>query len=235
MKLALVARELGPIRKNRRPPLTVICGLTVAVILLGACSSDSTPVAERTPLDVTELFRERFLEGDFSGLADLNTPEATWQVLAPGGDSPVIRLADELPSNVNVADWDGDGAKTEGDFFSSLGAEAYSGGITDILSCEQPDTQTAVCEETREGYAFQNPSHSATWTITIADGLISSVVIDLTGDGVDAGKVTQYKTWVEANRADAADGLFGSFGERIVTPDNIETHRQLATEWLATQ
>ena len=217
------------------PRSTLVGALAIIVVTLWACGSDDPSAAERTPLDVMELFAQGVVEADWSGMRDLYTPEATWQVVTPDDSSPVIRLADELPGNAGVDEWDGDGVLTENDFFSFLGAEVYAGGITDILSCEQPDVTTAVCDEAREGYAFENAGHSASWTVTVSDGQIASMVIDLTGDGIDIGKVAQFKAWAEENRAEQADGLFDAFGDRKITPDTVDTHRRLAMEWLASQ
>jgi hypothetical protein len=195
-------------------------------VVVAACAG-----SERSPLEVTELLDESVVTADWAGIAEFYAPDATWQI----NDSPVIRLADELPPDAGVVDWDGDGVVTEQDFFFSLGAELYAGGTTSFLSCSQSDDVTAVCQEAREGYAFLNLTHAADWVITLADGLVSSIVIDLTGNGVDQGKVIEFQGWVEDNRPDAPSDLFRGYGIRNVTPENAETHRQLATEWLATK
>lgn len=208
--------------------------LAIVLISASACGGSAT-AAERTPLDVTELFTEQLVAGDWGGIGDLYTADATWQFRSPGGNSPVIRFADELPPEASIADWDGDGVTTELDAFASLGAEAYAGGLTTLFSCEQPDAETAVCEEAREGYAFQSPSHSANWTITVADGLISNIVINVRGDGESRPKVFDFQDWVTDTRPELESDLFSRRGVRSITPDNVETHRELATEWLATQ
>ena len=233
-KPTLVVGEPRSIRPTRR--LTLATALAIVVISASACGgSDSAAAAEGSPLDLTERFTEQLVTGDWGGVGDLYTADATWQFHTPTGNSPVITLADELPPDAEVADWDGDGVTTEFDAFSSLGAEVYGGGLTALFSCEQPDSETALCEEAREGYAFLDPSHSANWTITVADGLISNIVIDLRGYGENLIKVIDFQDWVKDNRPEVESDLFSGRGFRNITPDNVETHRELATEWLATQ
>ncbi|NNE94782.1 MAG: hypothetical protein HKN24_02010, partial [Acidimicrobiales bacterium] len=55
------------------------------------------------------------------------------------------------------------------------------------------------------------------------------------GDGENALKVIDFQEWVKDNRPELEDDLFSRRGERHITPENVETHRELATEWLATQ
>ena len=234
LKPTLVVGEPRSIRPRRR--LTLAGALAIVVLSASACGgSDSPAAAEGSPLYVTERFTEQLVAGDWGAGGDLYAADATWQFLTPTGNSPVTRFADELPPDAEVADWDGDGVKTELDFFSSLGAEVYAGGLTALFSCEQPDAETAVCAEAREGYAFLEPSHSANWTITVADGLISNIVIDIRGDGENLIKVIDFQDWVKDNWPELESDLFTGRAFRNITPDNVETHRQLATEWFATQ
>lgn len=234
-KPTLFTGETRSLRPRCQRTLVLVGAYAMTAMLAGACGSDTPAVAGRSAIDVTDLFSEMVVAGDWSGGAELYTADATWQFVSPTDSSPPIRLADELPPEAEVADWDGDGLTTELDFFTSLGAEVYAGGLTAILSCEQADAETAVCEESREGYAFENPSHSANWTITLADGLIRSIFIDVTGDGENTIKVLDFQEWVQENDPEVAADLFAGRANRIITPDNVETHRRLATEWLATQ
>lgn len=226
-------------RRPRRRLIPALAGaLAVIAIAVGVWALTSNPepeFADWSPLQLTDSFNEGVISGDWAGVRDVLAPEATYQITTSGGGTPVIRFADEIPPGAGVEDWDGDGVVTEYDGFATLGAEIYSGGITSFLSCTQPDAFTAVCEEAREGYAFFSPSHSATWTVSVSDGLVTAIVIDLVGNGVDALAVNQYRLWVGENRPDVKDQLFNSFNERILTPDTVELHRELATEWLATQ
>ncbi len=187
-KPTLVVGEPRSIRPRRR--LTLAGALAIVVLSASACGgSDSAAAAEGSPLDLTERFTEQLVAGDWGGAGDLYTEDATWQFQTLTEKSPAIRFADELPPDAEVADWNGDGVTTELDFFSSLGAEVYGGGLTALFSCEQPDAGTAMCEEAREGYAFQSADHSAKWTITVTDGLISNIFIDVRGDGESRVKV----------------------------------------------
>jgi hypothetical protein len=223
-------------RGNRAPALIAAIAALAVVVGVWAFMRPSEPdVASRSPIEVTELFNEVVVTGNWSAGADLYTDDATWQLISPEGESPAIRMSDALPPDADAADWDGDGLVTEADFFASLGAEVYAGGITDLLSCSQVDSVTAVCDEARVGYAFMSSSHSAAWTFTMRDGLISNILIDLKGNGVDALAYSQFRLWVKETRPEVADQLFDPAGERILTPDTVELQRELATEWLAEQ
>jgi hypothetical protein len=90
---------------------------------------------------------------------------------------------------------------------------------------------TAMCEEARVGYAFENRGHSADWTVTIMDGFISSIVIDFQGNGEDTAAVGRYRLWVAETHPESSDMLFGPTLQRILTPDTIELHRELAIQW----
>ena len=64
---------------------------------------------------------------------------------------------------------------------------------------------------------------------------ISNIVIDVRGDGESGNKVFVFQDWVRSTRPELDSDLFSNRGQRNITPDNVETHRELATEWLATQ
>ena len=233
-----VVRKPKADRPRRRLIPALAGALAVIAIAVGVWALTSNPepeVADASPLQLTERFDSAVASADWAAVRDVLAPDATYQLTSSGGESPVIRFADELPDSAPVEDWDGDGVVTEYDGFATLGAEIYAGGITSFLSCTQPDAFTAVCEEAREGYAFFSPSHSATWTVSVSDGLVTSIVIDVVGNGVDALAANQYRLWVVENRPDVKDQLFNAFNERILTPDTVDLHRELATEWLATQ
>lgn len=224
--------------RPRRRLIPALAGaLAVIVVAVGVwalTTNGERNIADRTPLEVTDLFNERVVTADPN--SDLYAADATWQLIQGGDASPVFRFSDVLPDESPVLDWDGDGQITEMDNFFSLGVELYAGGVTDFLACAQSDTVTALCDEIREGYAFKNPSHSANWTFTITDGLISKIVIDLVGNGTDAAAVNSYRLWVDENRPELVDDLFASafLGTQLqLTPDTIETHRQIVAEWQA--
>ncbi|NNC93321.1 MAG: hypothetical protein HKN80_12610 [Acidimicrobiia bacterium] len=91
-----------------------------------------------------------------------------------------------------------------------------------------------MCDEIREGFAFPSSGHSATWTFTITDGRINSIVIDLAGQGTNASALRTYGLWVSRNRPEVAGDLVNEFtGDWKLTPDTIDAHRQLVAEWQA--
>jgi hypothetical protein len=245
-------------RRRLVPALAAGLALIVAAGGLWAITRTSEPDVA-TPLEVTDLFNETVATADWSAASELYAADATYQWLFPGGQSEVIRFAEqrypfrnlaELPGYGSFPDWDGDGIVTELDSFqASLGGEIYASGTTNFLSCSQPDGATSVCTEAREGYAFTNPAYAAQWTFTISDGLISSIVIEITAPnpplgsnrpcyfcetgGVDPTAVAEYEQWVMENRPELVDDLFWLSGQRELTPENIDTHRELVAEWVA--
>ena len=225
------------IRPKRRLVPALAGAIAVVVVVAGVWAltgNTESDVAARSPLEVTELLNEGVVTADHSGGLEYYTAEATYQLVFVDGQSPAIRFSDDLPETAGVADWDGDGKVTEMDGFIGLGAEVYAGGATNLLSCSQADAATVVCDEIREGFAFTSPGHSANWTLTFTDGLIDSIVIDLVGQGTDSSALRTYGLWATRNRPALAEGLFNeSTGEWKLTPDTIETHRQLVAEWQA--
>jgi len=234
--IQIVPEERSPRPKRRLIP-ALAGALAVLVIAVGAWAltrSTEPDFADRSPLQVTDRFNEAVVTADRGAGPDLYAPGATWQLITVDGPSPVFRFSDELPATAPVLDWDGDGQITELDNFFSLGVELYAGGVTDFLVCSQPDGVTAICDEVREGYAFKNPNHSATWTFTIADGLISSIVIDLVGDGTDLVTAAQYRLWVRDNQPELMSELFDSVNQSLIyTPETLDVHRELIAEWVS--
>jgi len=232
-----IVPEVRSSRPKRRLIPTLAGALAVLVIAVGAWAltrSTEPNFADGSPLQVMDRFNEAVVTADTNAASDLYTPDATWQVTGSEGASPVFRFSDELPATAPVLDWDGDGRVTEFDNWTSLGMDVYAGGVTTLLSCTQPDASTALCDEVREGYAFTNPGHSAAWTFTIADGLISSIVIDLVGDGTDHVAVAQYRLWVRDTQPELLSELFDPVNQTMMfTPDTIEVHRELVAEWVS--
>ena len=235
--IQIVPEKQAPSPRRRLIP-ALAGAMTVLVIgagVWGLTRNTEPDAAGRTPLEVMDLLQEGVVTANYSGSSDFYTADATYQLTFPDGESsPAFRFSDELPETAPVLDWDGDGQVTEMDGFIALGAELYAGGATSFLSCTQADAATAVCEEIREGFAFQNPSHSATWTVTFTDGLIDSIVVDLAGEGTDQSALRTYGMWVNVNRPELAGDLVNEFsGEWKLTPDTVGTHRELIAEWLA--
>ncbi|MBT8217742.1 MAG: hypothetical protein HKN74_10320 [Acidimicrobiia bacterium] len=231
-----VPAQKVPIQRRRLIP-AMAGALAVIVIAVGAwaLTRDSEPEVASSPIEVMELFDQNAITADYMGAGDIYTPDATYQFIFVDGQSPEIRFFDELPETAGVPDWDGNGTINELDGFLGLGVEVSIGGTTQLLSCTQTDPATAVCDEVREGFAFKNPDHQATWTIGFVGGLIDSIVIEIgPNDGTDGSAVRTYAGWVGANHPDEAASLVNEFsGELKVTPDNLERHRELVAEWVA--
>lgn len=226
-----------PIRPKRRLVPALAGAFAVIVIAVGAwalTTNSESDVADLAPIEVADLLNDGVVTGNWGEGGEYYAADATYQFVFVDGQSPEIRFSDELPATAQVDDWDGDGKLTELDGFIGLGAEVYAGGTTTLLSCSQADAVTVVCDEIREGFAFANPAHSASWTFTFADGLISSLVIDVAGEGTDSSALRTYGGWVEQNHPELAGDLINEFsGAWKLTPGTVETHRDLVAEWVA--
>lgn len=202
----------------------------------------TTTVAPTTTLppvlQTGEGFNQAAITADWDAVAALFTDTATLQFVGPDGPSPLIQFTDPLPDGAGIADWSGDGAVTEFDWFLRQGAEIYVGHTTAALACEAVDAATLVCDEVREGFAFKATGHKAVWTLTVANGQVTALVLDLTestSDGADRAKVGSYRSWVRDNRPEQLEGLFVDFATLDINPDNLEIHRALVAEWQAEQ
>ncbi|NNL98520.1 MAG: hypothetical protein HKO63_09985 [Acidimicrobiia bacterium] len=234
--IQIVREQAAP--RQRRRLIPALAG-AMAVLVIGAgvwgLTRNTEPdVAFGSPIEATDVFNADVVTANWAGGGEYYTADATFQFIFVDGQSPAIRFSDELPESAGVPDWDGDGTVTELDGFIGNGADVYAGGTTTLLTCSQLDAVTAVCDEVREGFAFKNPAHSATWTFTIADGRIDSIVIEIMGEGTDPAALRTYGAWVEQNRPEVAGDLINEFtGAWRLTPDTMETHRQLVAEWVA--
>lgn len=234
-----IARTKPP-RPTRRlvPALAAAMALIVAAAGVWAITrSDEPSIAERTPLEVVELFNEAVAKADFEAAAGLYADGTTIQFLTPDNADPTFALSDPLPEQATVLDWNGDGVLTEWDQWLWNGADLYAGGTTKFLSCTQSDPIAVVCEEVREGFAFLNPGHQPEWTVTIVDGLITHVEVDLSAgtSGTSPGLVALYRSWVNENRPEAMPGLFAGPNQLNINPDTIHRHRELVAEWQASR
>lgn len=249
-----------PVKPPRRwLPAAVAAAFIVVVIGAGTfLSSDSgvvdPPPATETPtttmaptttvapitvppsLGVAETLNDAATSSDWAAVAALFADSATLQFVGAQGTSPAVAMTDPLPAEAGIADWNGDGAVTELDWFLRQGAEIYVGQTTTMLACEAADATSVVCDETREGFVFKSEGHKATWRLTVDDGLITGLVLDLsasTANGSDPLEVGRYRIWVGENHAELEDGLFADPVTLAISPDNLETHRELIAEWQA--
>lgn len=201
----------------------------------------TTTVAPTTvppvPAEV-DAFNEAATAADWAAVAALFADSATMQFMSPEGPSPEIQMTDPIPEDAGIVDWNGDGAVTEFDWFLTQGAEMYVGQTTSVLACEALDAAMVVCDEAREGFVFKSAGHKATWTLTVSDGLFTSLVFDLTestANGSDPLEVGRYRIWIRDNHPELEAELFADPVTLSITPDNLETHRELVAEWSAEQ
>ena len=100
-----------------------------------------------------------------------------------------------------------------------------------------------MCDEVLGGSPFFNdPSgRRISTTDTVVDSLITAQVLDASTWNysqwferrMDVALVFPYQQWVQANRPELEEELFADFAFLRMTPDNVETHRQLIAEWRA--
>ena len=108
-----------------------------------------------------------------------------------------------------------------------------------IHTCEQIDGTTVVCNEVLEGWPFMDRAigeYVVFSTFTVVDGSITRQVLDWSATEThkyDSSTVIEYQDWIRANQPELEADLFRSFGGLNVTPDNVETHRELMAEWKA--
>jgi len=136
-------------------------------------------------------------------------------------------------------DWiPADGATTNG--FDDLAVNAmaqYAQGVTRVWSCTQADLTTVVCAEVLAGHAFlSEPLPPMTDTFTVVDGLITHQEYDTSSVFVEPDTFPlrlEYQNYIASTRPELEDVLFSDLARMLVTPDTVETHRQLIAEWKA--
>lgn len=233
VEMVRVPRRERP-QKRLAPALAAALALVVVGAGVWALTRSDAPVANRSPLEVADQFNQLVATGEWETGRALYAEGATYQINWSGQEGEVIVLSDPFPEDAGVPDWDGDGVVTNMDAFDWLGSELYAAGTTSFLACTQTDATTAVCDEVREGFAFPSSSHSATWTITTNEaGLVTSIVIEGRGEGTSSGLVADYSLWLIVNHPELEEELLDGFGTLRLTPDTVDTHRQMVAEWQA--
>ncbi len=213
----------------------------VVVAAIWASSSDEPDVGGRTPLEVGEALNSYAIAGDWEAARLLYADGATYTNsvgFGLGGVALNVPMAETIDfPEPEYVDWDGDGSITLFDEQAALMKESYATGVTRFLSCSQTDPSTVVCDLPYEGYAFRttNPILLPT-TYTVVEGRITSQTLDaseMEGWYYDTNLRIEYQEWVRTSEPDLEGDLFRSFGSPSITPDNIETHRELIAEWRA--
>jgi hypothetical protein len=244
-----------PTRPPRRWLVTAVAA-AVVVLVIGAgallFNNDSPEVIDPPPttlapttttlqldpavLEVGDALNAAATVADWGAVTALFADSATLQFISPEGPSPEVSMSDPIPEDAGLVDWNGDGAVTQLDWFLRQGAEIHVGQTTAMLACEAVDAATLVCDEAREGFVFKTEGHKVTWTLTVGDGVITNLVLDVTqstANGSDPLEVGRYRIWIGDNYPELEGELFADPITLAITPDNLDTHHQLVAEWQA--
>lgn len=214
-----------------------------------------------TPLEVAEALDAAIVAGDWEAALALYAEDATYTQLDDGfgfdfirhgkevggsplrTDMPLSRIAPALGFGGLTTiypgfDWDEDGSTTGLDHLAALTMADYAWGVTDFYSCAQTDETTVVCDLILEGHALvPDAPPPVTDTFTVVDGRITQQVYDTTVSRFEDpfGLRLGYLVYVEENRPELENTLFSlnRTGELRMTPDTVETHRELIAEWRA--
>lgn len=214
-----------------------------------------------TPIEVADALNAAIVAGDWKAVRALYSDDATYTQLDDGFGHDFVRHGKEpgeMPLRIDMPfsrpaaafkfrglttiypafDWDDDGVTTAFDDLASLAVADHAWGVTDFYTCTQSDERTVVCDLVLAGHALVPDSPpSATDTFTVIDGLITHQVYDTTASRFEDpyGLRLGYLVYVEENRPELENTLFSldRTGELRMTPDTVETHRELIAEWRA--
>jgi len=109
-------------------------------------------------------------------------------------------------------------------------------GMIATHSCSA-DGSTVTCTTTRRSGLDPAATYPPYQMVaTVENGLITELTFDATyvwADRADARALEGYRAWVQENRADVYDQLFGSGFEILLSPpDTISLHREVVAEYL---
>lgn len=220
---------------------------------------DVTNDAPLTPFEVGDALNRAIVSGDLEAARSLYADDATY-THEPGRtssslrhgeisgsfhpglpvDKPLGRDASSLDSSLglmfNRFDWDGDGRATGFDDLAADSMAWYAQGVSTAFLCMQPDEVTVVCENVLEGHGLLIEPPPVRDIFTVVDGRITHQEYNTADVVVFSNTLAEqlaYLSYVEANRPDLATVLFEGLASLIITPDTIDTHRQLIEEWKA--
>lgn len=241
----------------------IVVIVTAVVVLASDQNTlpDVTNDAPLTPLEVGQALNAAIVAGDWEAVRVLYADDATYTLVDDGfgihssvrhrlatldsfrPDRAVDRLlvtpkfnrSSSVGVPFNVYEWIEDESF---DGFDDLAADAmalYTQGVTTALSCTQPGPGAVVCDNVLEGHAFLSGAPLTVDTLTVVDGLITHQEYDTLGarDEDSFTLQVEYQTYVGANHAELEEDLFYQLGRLTITPDTVETHRQLIAEWSA--
>jgi hypothetical protein len=223
--------------------VVVIVGVAVLLVTRG---NDEPDVGNGmpTPLEVGEAMNRATVAGDLEAQRNLYDDAATFtDVMASTG---LLLRASPAP----IPDFDGDEVITMVDEILWDAAHDYAAGVTLAYTCNQTDPSTVVCEGVFEGHAFlsETSDQQVTNTFTVEDGLITHHQFDASPNHFagyhneklehavpyserveDPRTWNEYLQWVKENHPETGN----LFWVGHLTPDNVETHRELIAEWRA--
>ena len=216
--------------------VVVIVGVAVFLVTQG---SNEPGVANGmpTPLEVGESMNQATVAGDLEALRLLYDDLATFTDMFSGDTAPLM-----AQSGNPFPDMDGDEAITWFDEILWDAANDYAAGVTLAYTCDQTDPSTVVCDGVYEGHAFlsETSDMQVTNTFTVEDGLITHHQFDARplhragyyaekGRDITTGPNAEYRQWVKENHPETGNLFWAGH----ITPDNVETHRELIAEWRA--
>ena len=209
---------------------------TVVTTTAAPTTTTTLPAPDPAALTAADVLNEAATTADWAAVEAVFAESATIQFISQQGTTDPVSIDNPLAPDAGIVDWNGDGAVTELDWFLTQGAEIYVGRTTTVLVCEPGAGGTAVCDEVREGFVFKSDDHVVKWILTVEDGLITNLAFDVsesTANAADPLQVGRYQRWVGDNRPELEAELFTGFATMTLTPDTLETHRQLVAEWQA--
>ena len=209
------------------------------------------------PIEVIEALDAAIVAGDWEAALALYSQDATYSQIDDGFGFDFIRhgknaSGDELSEHAFNGpnrfespfttiypsySWTEGAGFTVFDALATVIMGDYAVGVTDFYSCEQTDDNTVVCDLVLEGHAFIEEVPPVTDTFTVVGGLITHQLYDTTMSRLEDpfGMRLDYLGYLEANYAESVDELFDSerLGSLVITPETVETHRDLIAEWRA--
>lgn len=230
-----------------RGPAAAAAAFAVVLAIVGASmvviNQSGGDVAGRTPLEIAELYYERFEAGNYQGAMALFSPDATW-LWADSTETHegVVFSTDQYDVPMQVrsqADWDGDGAVTAADSRAGLIADLYAAGVELRANCTAAGEQVTCTQDPISAFiTADSPLLEGEITFTIRDGLIVDErnLLGWVGLGPERLRQAEYEVWVREQHTDLADQLFipsGQGGHLLMSPDTAATHRELIAEWSA--
>jgi hypothetical protein len=213
-------------------------------------TTTTTPVAATAAdVAVVEEFHAAMSSHDPSAWLALVSPDAEIDVGAQ-----VVGVFDPLPDGTGdqVADWDGDGARTVADAMTSEGAWGLASRARIESACEPAGAVVACSFQMTD--VFHEAAGTGGWTVardyTVANGRIAligenrfladeSEIASISGAWI--AQVAAYEQWVGETHPDRYPEVFsgaccaGTTQNLVLTPESMPAHTELIAEWAASR